>query len=169
MSAPDRSYVRDATKPGDTSSIIAVCSLGIILALVLGVGLATNLVLRHLVQTAPFWICVVLGFRRSRATYWAGLPLFLFWLILMVLIWAYLLGIAHVLSGHFSPIEIVMTLIVGASSIVGMGSLIRSKLSFPPVRAAVVFVVMAIFQLICFRLSLLPSIAHRGRRGRIPN
>ena len=149
-----------SVRPTETI-VVAICSLAIIAALVLGVGLATNLVLRHLVQTAPFWICVVLGFRRSRATYWAGLPLFLFWLILMVLIWTFLLGISHVVSGHFSPIEIVMTLVVGASSVVGMGSLIRSKLSFPPALAAAVFVIMAIFQLICFRLSLLPSIAHR--------
>jgi hypothetical protein len=115
MIAPDRSYVRgmNATKPRDRSSIIAVCCLGIILALVLGVGLASHLVLRHLVQTSPLWICVVLGFRHSRATYWVGLPLFLFWLILMGVIWTYLLGISHLVTGHFSPIEIVMTLVVG--------------------------------------------------------
>jgi len=164
MSAPDRSYVNgvNATKPGDASSIIiAVSCLGIILALVLGVGLASHLVLRHLVQTAPLWMCVALGFRRSRAAYWVGLPLFLFWLILMALIWAYLLGISHVLSGHFSPIEVVMTLIVGASSVAGMGSLVRSRFSFSPVGAIVLFVIMAIIQIVCFRLSLLPSIAHR--------
>ena len=149
-----------SVRPTETI-VIAICCLAIIAALVLGVGLATNLVLRHVVQTAPFWICVVLGFRHSRATYWAGLPLLLFWLILMVLIWAYLLGISRAVTGHFSPIEIVMTIIVGASCIIGMGSLIRSKLSFPPARAAILFVVMAIFQLVCFRLSLLPSIAHR--------
>jgi hypothetical protein len=162
MIAPDRSYVRgmNATKPRDRSSIIAVCCLGIILALVLGVGLASHLVLRHLVQTSPLWICVVLGFRHSRATYWVGLPLFLFWLILMGLIWTYLFGISHLVTGHFSPIEIVMTLVVGASSIVGMGSIVRSKFSFSPSGAAALFVIMAIFQLLCFRLSLLPSIAH---------
>jgi len=65
---------------------VAVCSLLIIFALVLGVGLASNLVLRHMVQTVPFWVAVVLGFRRSHATSWAALPLFLFWLVLMVLI-----------------------------------------------------------------------------------
>lgn len=151
----------NAAKPGDTSSIIAVCSLGIILALVLGVGLASNLVLRHLVQTAPLWICVVLGFRHSRAAYWVGLPLFLFWLILMALIWTYLLGISHVVSGHFSLIEIVMTLVVGASSIVGMGSFIRSRHSFSLAGATILFVIIAGFQLVCFRLSLLPAIAHR--------
>src|SRR5215813_13271693 len=45
---------------------VAVCSLLIIFALVLGVGLASNLVLRHMVQIVPFWVAVVLGFRCSR-------------------------------------------------------------------------------------------------------
>jgi hypothetical protein len=57
--------------------VIAICCLAIIAALVLGVGLATNLVLRHVVQTAPLWIGVILGFRHSRAASWAALPLFL--------------------------------------------------------------------------------------------
>lgn len=43
---------------------VAVCSLLIILALVLGVGLASNLVLRHIVQTVPFCVAAVLGVRR---------------------------------------------------------------------------------------------------------
>ena len=56
------------------SVVIATCCLAIILALVLGVGLASNLVVRHLVQTAPLWAGVVLGFRRSRLTSWVGRP-----------------------------------------------------------------------------------------------
>src|SRR6266436_1310820 len=70
---------------------MAICSLAIIIALVVGVGLASNLVLRDVVQTLPLWIAVVLGFRRSRATGWVALPLFLFCLTLMVIIWLYLL------------------------------------------------------------------------------
>jgi hypothetical protein len=44
---------------------------------------------------------------------------FLFWLVLMVLIWMYLLGMADVLSGHFSPFAIGMTIVVGMRSRVG--------------------------------------------------
>jgi hypothetical protein len=37
----------------------------------------------------------------------------------MGLIWLFLLGWAHVVSGTFSPIEVAMTLVVGLSSILG--------------------------------------------------
>jgi hypothetical protein len=141
--------------------IIAVCCLTIIAALVLGVGLATNLVLRHIVQTAPLWIGVILGFRHSRAASWAAIPLFIVWLVLMALIWLYLLGISNLLSGHFSPIEIAMTIIVGAAAIVGIGGCIRFKSSLSPTRAGGIFLLMLVLQLACLRVSFLPAIAHR--------
>jgi hypothetical protein len=142
------------------SAVMATCCLAIILALVLGVGLASNLVVRHLVQTVPLWAGVVLGFRRSRLTAWVGLPLFVFWLLLMSLIWAYLLGISNLLSGHFSPIEIAMTIIVGVSSVAGIASFIRFKSYLLPLTAGALFVVTAIVQFLCFRVSFLPAIAH---------
>jgi hypothetical protein len=140
---------------------MGICCLAIVLALVGGVGLASNLVVRHLVQTAPLWVCIVLGFRRSRATAWVGLPLFLFWLLLMGLIWSYLLGISHLLSGQFSAIEIAMTIIVGVSSVIGIASFIRFKAALSPLSAGGWFVLFAVIQVICFRLSFLPAIAHR--------
>jgi hypothetical protein len=139
---------------------MATCCLAIILALVLGVGLASNLVVRHLVQTVPLWAGVVLGFRRSRLTAWVGLPLFTFWLLLMSLIWAYLLGISNLLSGQFSPIEIAMTIIVGAASVAGIASFIRFRSFLSPWSASGLFVITAIIQFACFRVSFLPAIAH---------
>jgi hypothetical protein len=56
--------------------VIAICCLIIIAALVLGVGLATNLVLRHVVQTIPLWVGVILGFRRSPVAGWVALAPF---------------------------------------------------------------------------------------------
>ena len=146
---------------GSKSVPMAICCLSIIFALVLGVGLASNLVVRHLVQTAPLWAGVVLGFRRSRVTTWVGLPLFLFWLLLMSLIWSYLLGISHLLSGTFSSIGIAMTIIVGVASAIGIASFFRLKSLLSPLSAAGLFVGMAALQVVCFRLSFLPSIAHR--------
>ena len=141
--------------------VIAICCLVIIAALVLGVGLATHLVLRHIVQTAPLWISVILGFRHSRMAAWAALPLFLVWLILMALIWLYLLGISNLLSGHFAPVEITMTIIVGAAAIAGIAGFIRFKSSLAPARAVGIFVLMLAIQLACLRVSFLPAIAHR--------
>ncbi|MGB6482622.1 MAG: hypothetical protein WBE86_03960 [Candidatus Acidiferrales bacterium] len=139
---------------------IALCCFAIIAALVGGVGIPDGLVVRHLVQTAPLWVAVVLGLCRSRATGWLALPLFLFWLTVMALIWLYLLGIAHVLSGHFSPLEIAMTIVVGIASVAGIAAAARFKSRLSAPAAAGLFVIAAVIQWACFRISFFPAIAH---------
>ena len=140
---------------------IAFCSLAIIVSLVLGVGLVSHGVLRHIVQTLPLWLGVVFGFRRSPSAGWLALPSFLFWFVLMVFIWLFLLKIARIVTGTFTPIEIAMTLIVAAASAIGTATFFRIRSSLSALSAATIFVVMASLQWLCFRLSLLPSIAHR--------
>src|SRR5256885_15711083 len=81
---------------------ISVCCLVIIVALVVGVGLAAGLVLRHVVQTLPLWIGVLAGARRSPAVGWRGLPMVLFWPGLMSPISLFPLRIARGIRGHFS-------------------------------------------------------------------
>ena len=142
------------------ASIIAACCVAVILALVCGVGIPDKLVLRHVVQTLPLWPAFILGVRRSRSTGWVSLPLFLFWLGLMALIWSYLLGVSHIINGHFSPLEIAMTVIVGLSSLIGIG-MFWSLRSLSAIKAIGFFVAFAAFQFACLRISLLPSIAHR--------
>src|ERR1700733_7014793 len=127
-----------------SSSVAAVCCLAIIGALVLGVGLASHLVVRHIVQTLPLWAGGVGGFRRSRAPFWVVLPRFLFWLALMSLIWAYLLGISHLLSGNFSSIEIAMTFIVGVAALIGIAGISRLKSFLSPVVCAGLFIAMSV-------------------------
>ncbi len=139
---------------------VAACCIAIILALVCGVGIPDRLVLRHLIQTLPLWFPIAAGLRRSSATGWVGLPLFVFWFGLMALIWLYLLHISHVISGHFSLLEIAMTVIVGISSLIGIGTFWRVK-SLSAVKALGLFIGLAALQLACFRASFLPSIAHR--------
>jgi len=141
--------------------VVAGCSLAIIAALVLGVGLGSHLVLRHVVQTLPSWIAVTLGLKRSRAAGWAALPVFLFWLVLMTFIWLYLLGVSNLLSGHFTPLEIAMTVVVGIASAVGIAAFFRLKSYLSGWAVARIFIVLAMVQIVCFRLSLLPAIAHR--------
>ena len=153
--------IANENSSGPTPMAIAICGLIVILALVVGVGLASNLVLRHIVQTLPLWFGVVLGFRRAQITGWITLPSFLFWLALMAVIWLYLLGIARIISGHFSPVEIAMTIIVGAASLIGIVMFARLKSLCSPAKAVAAFAAMAVLQLACFRLSFLPAIAHR--------
>lgn len=141
--------------------LIAVCSVCISLALVLGVGLASHTILRHIIQTLPCWAVAALGFRKSRAVAWVALPVFLFWLAIVILIWLFLLGISHVVSGHFSAIEIAMTIVVGLSALIGMMNIVRFKSGLSAVTAGGLFLLMAAFQWMCFLISILPAFSHR--------
>jgi hypothetical protein len=140
--------------------ILGVCSVSIIAALLV-VGAVSHGVIRHIVQTSPLWIVIVLGIRRSAWSKWAALPCFFFWLLLMVAIWLFLLGWAHIVSGTFSSTEIAMTVIVGLASTVGIGRASGMKSGVRASRATVTVLLVAMLQAVAIRLSLLPSIAHR--------
>src|SRR3954468_17210845 len=145
------------------SRILAFCALFLIGALYV-VGIVSHGVVRHIVQTAPVWLTVVLALRRSAWSKWTALPCFLFWLSLMALIWLFLLGWAHVVSGSFTIIEIAMTLVVGLCSVVGMVLAARMKTEIRAISASGASLGILILQLLAFRISLLPSIAHDGWR-----
>src|SRR5690348_13651539 len=88
---------------------IGLCSLGILVALHV-VGAVSHGSLRHEVQTLALWVPIVAGFNKREFSRWCALPCFIFWFVIMALIWLFLLGIAHVFSGNFSPIEIAKTI-----------------------------------------------------------
>src|SRR6266567_8882860 len=101
--------------PGATKWL-AACSLAILIALyVVGAVSVPPGSLRHEVQTLPLWFPIVLGFRQRDLAKWVALPCFIIWLTLMTFIWLFLLGWARIITGHFSPIEITMTLVVGVA------------------------------------------------------
>ena len=140
---------------------ITVSCVALILAL-WAVGIVASQPLRHLVQTAPIWMGVVLGVRKAPIGKWAALPFFVIWLCLMTLIWLYLLGWAHVITGTFPPIEVALTLIIGAVSVIGIVSCFKFKGAAVGWAAALaVFVASAGLQLAAVRASMLPWIAHR--------
>jgi len=141
--------------------VIAGCCVAMMAALIGGVGVPGHMVLRHIVQTLPSSIAVILAFRRSQATGWAGLPVFVFWLILMSFIWLYLLGVSHMLSGNFSILEIAMTVVVGVACVIGIGAFTRLRSALSVVSRVGIFIAMGAVQFACFRISFLPAIAHR--------
>jgi hypothetical protein len=161
MATQPHAVIREEKAGSSPPLIIAGCCLIMMAALVLGVGLPNHMVVRHVIQTAPLWAAVILGLRRSHASGLVGLPVFLFWLALMALIWLYLLGIVKVVSGTFSVWEITMTAVVGAACVVGIWAFVPLRSSRPPAKAILVFFAVAIVQFICFRISLLPAVAHR--------
>jgi hypothetical protein len=139
--------------------LVGSCLL--IVAALLLVGVVSRGILRHVVQTAPLWIAVVLGARRSVLTRWAALPPLVFWLVLMIVLWMHLLGLVGWITGSFSPIEIVLTVVVAAAALVGIRqarAVPAAKASSPGALAVVLGV--AVLQLLAFRWSFLPGIAH---------
>jgi hypothetical protein len=145
---------------GNGFRILTGCCVVIVAALLV-VGAVSHGVIRHIVQTSPLWIAVVLGIRNSSSTKWAALPCFVFWLLLMTAIWLYLLGWARIVSGTFSPTEIAMTMIVGLASIAGIVRAVGMKSGVSPWAATATALLVAVLQLAALRLSLLPQIAHR--------
>jgi hypothetical protein len=141
------------------SRSLAFCALLLIASLYV-VGVVSHGVLRHIVQTAPVWGAVVLGVRRSAWSKWAALPCFIVWLFLMSLIWLFLLGWAHVISGTFSPIEIAMTLVVGVCAVTGIVLALRMNTGLRALGASAVFLGMLLLQIVALRISFLLGIAH---------
>jgi hypothetical protein len=139
---------------------LAGAALITILALVLGVGLVSSGVLRHLVQTIPSWLTVYLGFRRRTIVKWTALPVCLFWFAIMVFIWLYLLGWARIVTGHFTGIEIAMTIIVGGASAFAFIQSLRMKSASTSWINLFVAAATLLLQLAVFRVSQLPGIAN---------
>jgi hypothetical protein len=145
--------------PESTTRALALWASLLIAALYI-VGIESHGIVRHVVQTAPVWPSVVLALRRSAWSKWTALPCFIFWLSVMALIWLFLLGWAHVLSGNFTAIEKVLTLVVGLCSVVGTVVALRMKTHTGTIGASATFCGILILQFLALRISFLPAIAH---------
>jgi hypothetical protein len=94
--------------------------LSILVVALLVVGVVSGTPWRHVIQVFPAAAVAVLLIRRVPWSNHAALPILLIWLMIMVVIWLYLLGIARITTGRFSTAEIVLTVIIGAASIRGL-------------------------------------------------
>jgi hypothetical protein len=144
------------------ANVVGYSALAILVALyVVGAVSVPPGSLRHEVQTLPLWVPIVAGFQGRDLAKWAALPCLIFWLTIMSFIWLFLLGWAHIVSGHFFPTEIAMTVVIGAACVLGIAVGIRWRTAVRPVVAISVFVAFGVLQLLAFRLSLVPYIAGR--------
>ncbi len=132
---------------------------GVIVGLLL-VGVVSHLPIRHVIQVTPAAVAAVFVARAGRAARYAALPIFLLWLLIMVAIWLFLLGVANFVSGHFTRPEIVLTVVIGLSSLWGIVAVLRQPRAWP-LPALVYFVVFAVLQWAGLWLSLRPAFARR--------
>ena len=80
---------------------IRVCLLGVIASLVV-IGILSATPISHSIQVSPLVIVFILVMLGKSWSNYAALPLFVFWLVIVMFIWLYLLGVANIVSGTFS-------------------------------------------------------------------
>ena len=133
-------------------------------------GIATSLLLigfvsgtpfRHLVQLVPVAIALVLVIKRWSSSPYAALPLFVFWLLIMVGIWLHLLGIADVITGQFRVSEIVLTVAIGVSCAAGIVAVLRHESGSTGLARLLAVLVLGSLQVGAMWLSLQPGLGER--------
>jgi hypothetical protein len=115
--------VRRASEPvGIRSGRAAQIAFWLLVAssALLAVGLVSRTLLRHEIQIAPLLIALGLVWVRPRWAASAGAPLFAFWFLIMGAIWLFLLGIARIVTGTYTPAEITLSAIIGAATLLGL-------------------------------------------------
>jgi len=126
----------------------------------LAVGLVSHTPLRHVIQLLPAIAAFVAVARRAAWARFAAMPVFAFWLLIMVGIWLFLLGLARLITGHYSPGEVLLTALIGISSLAGGGASLRSSAPAGWRRALAAGVGFALLQVGAMWLSLQPAFAH---------
>ena len=137
---------------------------GAIAALVLGlllVGVVSGTILRHVVQCIPAGAAAFL--LRSRPVWGrpATIPIFAFWLFVMTLIWLYVLGVARVISGRFTPVEVLLTIVMGLACLAGLGTAPPALERRSWLTSAAAILLFLGLQFGFMRLSFLPFLANR--------
>ena len=99
---------------------VSLCLVGVALTLVL-IGVIGGTPLRHLIQVLPIALALRLltrspGFLGA----YAAVALFLHWMLAMVLIWLFLLGLSDFAQGQYAPFEVVLTMLVAFFCSVGI-------------------------------------------------
>jgi hypothetical protein len=138
---------------------LMVCLAGVLVGLLL-VGAISGTVVRHIIQVTPILLVLLLAIWSPRLLVYFALPIFTIWILLMLLIWLYLLGIATFFSGSFSMTEIVLTLLVGGSAVAGIVECLRSR-PVPISQRIVGFIAFAIVQVVALWVSFTAGIANR--------
>jgi hypothetical protein len=104
-------------------------------------------------------MALALSWRGSKWGSASALGLFAFWLTIMTLIWLFLLGIAKVISGHFTPVEIALTISIGVCCLGGALSATQGFKNRAIVPASAICASFLVLQTAALWLSMRPQFA----------
>ena len=106
--------------------IVGVCLCGVAGSLLI-VGLESGTFIRHVIQIVPVVIAFAAVANRRSWGPSAALPVFAWWLFVMVLIWLYLAGVRTFFTGNFTAAEIVLTMLIGLFCALGLSACARIR------------------------------------------
>ncbi len=132
-----------------------------LVATLLGIGLASSEVIRHIVQASPVAALTLVAWRWPAVARWALAPAFGFWLFIATCIGLFLAHLPSPVSGTFNPAERTLTAALAVVAVTGFSPFprIRRPLAWP-VGCGVAALGLAL-QIGGFAISLQPAIAHR--------
>jgi hypothetical protein len=114
---------------------------------------------RHVVQVAAPLAAAAL--MRKPWGAWAAFPVFVFWLIIMGLIWAFLLGLSNFASGNYTPVEQGLTGVICIASLFGAVTVLRARPAVGVVKAFALVLGFAALQFLVMWVSFTPPFASR--------
>ena len=141
---------------GPVATWLAVVAGALIL-----VGIVSHTLLRHFIQIAPLVAALGLLVRRSAWGVSAATPLLAFWFLIMGAIWLFLLGVARIVSGTFTPAEVTLTVIIGVASVLGLSAAYRRGTTLAIWARLGTIAAFAILQFAAMWLSVQPFVARR--------
>ena len=141
------------------SDPMVAASLAVLAGALIVVGIVSHSLVRHIIQIAPVLVALMLVLRGTDGGVNAAAPLFAFWLLIMGSIWLFLLGIARIFSGKFTPIEIALTIIIGVASVGGLVTVYRHGGERSPAERLGLSFGFAVLQFAAMWISVLPFVA----------
>ena len=132
--------------------------LGVLAVSLLIVGVVSQTLLRHIVQVTPLILALIVA-GRSPAGASAAAPLFAFWLLVMLGIWSFLLGIARVFPGRFTLPEIALTIVIAIASLAGLVAAYRRGTTAAMPKRIATIAVFAFLQYAAMWISTQPFVA----------
>jgi hypothetical protein len=133
---------------------------GLIVGLLL-VGVVSGTIVRHVVQVAPAALALALVARHASSGRAAALPILIFWMVVMLTIWRYLLGMTRIIGGHFTTTEILLTVAIALACAIGLAGGARPTANLAPSRRALAAFAFGLLQFAAMWVSALPSVSGR--------
>jgi hypothetical protein len=139
---------------------VTACLIGLGVALFL-VGVVSGTFVRHVVQILPILLVLIVLHSRPDWGAYAALPIFIFWIGIVILIWLFLLGFSRIAIGQYTTPEIVLTFVMAGCSVAGVLTSVSLGRSVPVVGRVAVFILFAVLQVAAMWVSFLRSIVNR--------